>query len=124
MLLRKVIRHVREQSWTAITIDFLIVVLGVFVGIQVNNWNLDRLDAQRAHGYLLRIQSDIESDLKAIERREAYWKWVVDYGQAAISYAEEGELRQGSRWPSTTSPVPDLRFWITASGSPLRSREP
>lgn len=55
-------------------------------------------DAQRAHGYLLRIQSDIESDLKAIERREAYWKRVVDYGHAAISYAEEGELNQGSRW--------------------------
>ena len=35
MLLRRVIEHVRDQNWTAIAIDFVIVVAGVFVGIQV-----------------------------------------------------------------------------------------
>jgi hypothetical protein len=39
MLLRRVIEHVRTQNWTAIGIDFLIVVVGVFIGIQVSNWN-------------------------------------------------------------------------------------
>ena len=39
MLLRKVIKHVQDQSGAAIAIDFCIVVLGVFVGMQVNNWN-------------------------------------------------------------------------------------
>lgn len=117
MLLRRIIRHVQEQSWTAITIDFLIVVLGVFVGIQVNNWNLDRLDAQRARSCLLRIQADIESDLMAIERREAYWKRVVDYGHAAIAYAEEGELRQESRWQTV------LAFYQASQVAPYRSED-
>lgn len=39
MILRRVITHVREQNWTAIGIDFVIVVTGVFIGIQVSNWN-------------------------------------------------------------------------------------
>ena len=39
MILRRVIAHFRKQEWTAIAIDFVIVVLGVFVGMQVNNWN-------------------------------------------------------------------------------------
>ena len=34
MLLRRIIRHVQEQSWTAIAIVFFTVVLGVFVGMQ------------------------------------------------------------------------------------------
>lgn len=51
MLLRRVIEHVREQHWTAIGIDFAIVVVGVFVGIQVSNWNEMRREAQRAQGY-------------------------------------------------------------------------
>lgn len=46
MLLRKAIRHVQSQSWTAIAIDFCIVVLGVCVGIQVNNWNETLLDCK------------------------------------------------------------------------------
>ena len=35
MLLRRVIQHVRQQEWTAIGIDFVIVVMGVFIGLQV-----------------------------------------------------------------------------------------
>jgi len=42
MILRRVIKHFRNQEWTAISLDFLIVlivVIGVFVGLQVSNWN-------------------------------------------------------------------------------------
>lgn len=80
MLLRKIIQHVREQNWTAVAIDFFIVVLGVFVGMQVTNWNESRLEAQRAHGYLARIRADLGSDIQAAERRVAYWNKVIGYG--------------------------------------------
>lgn len=39
MLFRRISQHVREQNWTAIGIEFLIVVAGVFIGIQSSNWN-------------------------------------------------------------------------------------
>lgn len=117
MLLRKIIKHVQDQSWTAIAIDFFIVVLGVFVGIQVNNWNEARIESQRAHGYLLRIQSDLESDIKAIEYRVAYWNKVVEYGHAAIAYAEEGELSEGSRWKTV------LSFYQASQIAPYRSED-
>ncbi len=39
MLLRRITKHVTEQNWFAVFIDFLIVVVGVFIGIQVANWN-------------------------------------------------------------------------------------
>lgn len=32
MLLRRVIEHVRAQNWTAVGLDFVIVVVGVFIG--------------------------------------------------------------------------------------------
>ena len=41
MILRRVIEHVRDQSWTAIGIDFLIVVIGVVVGFQVTACRID-----------------------------------------------------------------------------------
>ncbi len=44
MILRRVISHVRNQEWTAIRLDFLIAVLGVFVGLLVNNWNNARIE--------------------------------------------------------------------------------
>lgn len=39
MMLRRVIAHFRRQEWTAIALDFFIVVFGVCIGIQVSNWN-------------------------------------------------------------------------------------
>ena len=42
MRLRHLTKNVKDQNWFAVFLDFLIVVLGVFVGIQLGNWNGDR----------------------------------------------------------------------------------
>jgi hypothetical protein len=63
MILRRVIAHVRKQEWTAIAIDFLIVVVGVFVGLQVSNWNAARANRSVAAGHLQEIAEDIQSHL-------------------------------------------------------------
>ncbi len=56
MLLRSITEHVKAQNWTAVVLDFAIVVVGVFVGIQVSNWNdaaNDRISEQQALAALL-----------------------------------------------------------------------
>jgi len=47
MIFRRIAQHVRDQNWTAIGIDCLIVVVGVFIGIQFGNWNEARIEANR-----------------------------------------------------------------------------
>lgn len=47
MILRRVIAHFRQQEWTAIATDFVIVVVGVFIGIQMANWNATRAERLR-----------------------------------------------------------------------------
>jgi len=66
MLLRKLAASFRRQDWTAVAIEFAIVVFGVFAGIQVSNWNADRVDQRRAQGYLQRIHADLETDRQAM----------------------------------------------------------
>jgi hypothetical protein len=63
MILRRVIAHFRKQEWTAIALDFLIVVIGVFVGLQVNNWNGARADRELGDQYTIRLVADLEQDL-------------------------------------------------------------
>ncbi len=59
MILRRVIAHFRKQEWTAIGLDFLIVVVGVFVGLQVNNWNAGRVDRTDERIFLSRLHDDL-----------------------------------------------------------------
>ena len=95
MLLRRFIDHVRKQEWTAIAIDFVIVVVGVFIGIQVANWNEARVDHARATSYLQRIQNDLAADLNNYSDRIRFWAAVSDYGRDGLSYADTG--RGGGR---------------------------
>jgi hypothetical protein len=59
MLLRRVIKHFRHQEWTAIVIDFVIVVVGVFVGIQVSNWNQAQSDNRLGEELAERLRADL-----------------------------------------------------------------
>lgn len=65
MLLRRITKHVKDQSWFAIGIDFFIVVVGVFIGIQVANWNDARV-ADAAEAQLM---------IRLAEEMQFFWKW-------------------------------------------------
>lgn len=67
MLLRRVSQHVKEQNWFAVGIDFFIVILGVFMGIQVANWNEERSEAVRERQVLYAILEDLRADSVQLE---------------------------------------------------------
>ena len=98
MLLRRVIEHVKRQQWTAIAIDFVIVVVGVFIGIQVANWNEARVDDARASGYLERIYNDLEADLTNYRDRIKFRAAVSAYGRKGLAYADTKRTNEMSQW--------------------------
>ncbi len=59
MLLRSITQHVKDQNWFAIFLDFFIVVVGVFIGIQVSNWNDARTEREQERTILAALKSDV-----------------------------------------------------------------
>lgn len=98
MLLRRVIEHVKRQEWTAIAIDFVIVVVGVFIGIQVANWNESRVNYARATNYLERIQNDLGTDLSNYSDRIHFWTAVSDHGRNGLAFADTGQTSGMTQW--------------------------
>ena len=70
MILRRVIAHVRKQEWTAIAIDFVIVVAGVFVGIQVSNLNAARLERHASRVIIVNLYADYAATVREESARE------------------------------------------------------
>ncbi len=68
MILRRITEHVKAQNWFAIFLDFIIVVVGVFIGIQVSNWNAARGDRAKEAAYLTQLIDDMTADLAQIDR--------------------------------------------------------
>lgn len=77
MILRRVIEHVKKQHWTAVFLDFIIVVLGVFIGLQVQDWNNARKDRADASEYRERLITDMQISISRNQRQ-------IDYGRLQV----------------------------------------
>lgn len=67
MIPRRIYGHIRSHNWFAVGIDFLIVVVGVFVGVQVNEWWTGLSETRREHAYLAALKEDfaqVEAELR------------------------------------------------------------
>lgn len=85
MLLRRVIEHVRAQNWTAVGIDFVIVVVGILLAMQISEWSQARQDRVRERAYLARMAAelqqsfqDIEASIEIAQEREALGRLLID----------------------------------------------
>ena len=58
MRLHRVIEHLKGQQWTAVALDLVITVVGVFTGIQVANWNGERQDQRRSRELLVDLSQE------------------------------------------------------------------
>lgn len=92
MILRRVIDHVRNQQWTAIWIDLFIVIIGVFIGTQVSNWNAEWETGKKAAIFSERLKRDIRLEAWGYESLIEYYKDVVLNADRTLS-AMEGELQ-------------------------------
>lgn len=98
MILRRLTKHVNDQNWFAVGLDFIIVVFGVFIGIQLGNWNAGRADDARAETYMERLGSDIDTDIINARRKLVFWSEVSAYGRLGLDYAETGQASGKSEW--------------------------
>lgn len=87
----------REQNWFAIAIDFVIVVLGVFLGIQAANWNESRKERVEERRYYAQILDDLRADQQTLQ-------FALRKAAEFDAAAEETLLAIRSGVPSNVSP--------------------
>lgn len=102
MILRRLSANLRSQNWVAIVIEFVLVILGVFLGIAAANWNEERL-AKRETRELL---SQLDTELTGFQR---YLGILNDYYAVTARYADRAE----AGWKGEPS-VSDGDFVIAA----------
>jgi len=65
--------------------EIVLVVIGILIALQVNNWNENRKHIQEAKDFRSRLINDISADIVNIEKRVKFFDKVLDYGY----YADE-----------------------------------
>jgi hypothetical protein len=93
MLLRRVIEHVRDQNWFAVLLDFVIVVVGVFIGIQVANWNGERLNQREERILIERLRVDFERIGEDADRSLAFHERMTSNLQTVVRSLRSEKLK-------------------------------
>lgn len=77
MIVRRIAEGLKQQHWTSVGVELVILVLGVFIGIQVSNWNEQRAEAGLGKDYVQRLISDLEQDQSGVRAHAAYYAEVL-----------------------------------------------
>lgn len=83
MILRRVALHLRRQDWIAVSIELVVVVLGVFIGLQAANWNEERLSAKRGAVYAEQLKAELRFEHEYANALIAYNQSTLQAGQMA-----------------------------------------
>ncbi|SES82189.1 hypothetical protein [Thalassotalea agarivorans] len=67
MLLRRITEHVKAQNWFAVFLDFIVVVLGIFVALEVSNYKEAKQSAAFETKMLVQIQAALSNDISYFE---------------------------------------------------------
>lgn len=102
MVIRRIREHVATHDWFAVAVDVGIVVLGVFLGTQVSNWNANRLDRERADNFRARLIEELDFDARQYALQHAYYRQAKSYGLQALADLDG------------TKPLSDRDFLIAA----------
>ena len=62
VILRQSIERIKSQNWSIVIIEVLVLVVGIFIGLQVDDWNQSRKDVVEERLYLKELLEDLEAN--------------------------------------------------------------
>ncbi len=66
MILRSLAGNLKAQNWATASIELFVITIGVFIGIEVSNWNENRLTNDRANTLTEKLRSELRLETRNI----------------------------------------------------------
>jgi len=85
MIFKRAVARLRAQDWVAITIELAIVIVGVFIGTQVANWNEARIEQRQTQQMLSRLKPELHNQLAVYAGARRYYGLTRHYADTAFA---------------------------------------
>jgi hypothetical protein len=116
MILRRFTQHVTEQNWFAVGLDLVVVVVGIFLGLQVTQWNDARQDLRWEREFYDDLKGDLERDLGHLGAVMEFQSGKGDRLRAALQNLEsEGVLAGDEYWDARSGNATFFRRMVFTS---------
>jgi len=90
--------------------EIALVMIGILLALQVNNWNESRNESQREVSYLERLSENLNGNLRELNMNIEFYSKVFDYGQLALAYSE-GSNPKVTNWEILVALFHSSQIW-------------
>lgn len=102
MIVRRMINALRRQDWTAVTIEFLLVLVGVLLAFQINEWASEREARAEREAATERLLHEAEDDVTYFRTMVQQHRTAVGDLNYALSQIQKGTWSKADKDRMTT----------------------
>jgi hypothetical protein len=103
MILHNLADAIRGQNWFTVLIELTVVVVGIFLGLQVDDWNERRKENSLERGYVERLEAEVDANIavyqtavQLAEKTDRLYRDYFDYlHDPDVALPDESELLGG-----------------------------
>jgi len=97
MILRRIAEGIKNQDWFVVFVELMIVVVGIYLGLQVDDWNKGRQDRVEEQAYLERLYEDLDATIGEIQREIEQLDLWYQQAQKVVQVLKAGTLGDVSK---------------------------
>lgn len=97
MILRRLAAAVAAQNWFTVVLEVVIVVAGIYLGLQASEWSQIREDRRAERVYLERIAADLDASLTNTSDSQQFQERHATYGSLVLQALQRCELEPDQR---------------------------
>ena len=120
-VLGRISQALREQNWTAVGIEVAVVVVGVLIGLQANNWNEMRKTERDVRALVQNLRGEFVSNRASLEAVRADLDAIMAASRQVLSLV--GRPETGMSETELDSLIELTFFWPTWTPSSAASQE-
>jgi hypothetical protein len=84
-------KHVTDQNWFAVNLDILVVIIGIFLGMQVTDWNYNQEIKKQVAVYKQRLILELKENISRIDNDMKYFNSVKQYADLVFRDIDKPE---------------------------------
>lgn len=112
LLMRRLFRAVRRQDWFQVLLELAIVVAGILIALQVDNWNEQRKAREQAQQWRQQLVADLRQNQRDLQGRMDYNAQALAFGEAALALLEAPEAPTGeAAWDAVLGAFQAGQIW-------------
>ncbi len=92
MILRRFMQHLKEQNWFAVGLDIIVVIVGIFLGMQVQQWYEGRQNLEKEAEILSLLLNESTQRIQYFEDQIAFVDTKIASQEASIQALINGKL--------------------------------